>query len=122
MASRASLSGCLQHRTGNYTCHCQRSLLWRLLDDPRTIYVGVSSIVKLVSLLSLSWISVVLPPTFAEVIALELRRQGSGHNHIYPQIFEGLAYFVASGCIYELRRFNWNQKYESWHQNNHTDD
>ncbi|KAM0799815.1 MFS transporter, MCP family, solute carrier family 16, member 6 [Usnea florida] len=45
------------------------------------------------------------PITFAEVIALELRRPVSGHDYLYPQIFAGVAYIVASGCMYELRRF-----------------
>lgn len=73
--------------------------------------VEVAGLVELASLLSLSWMSVVLPTTFAEVIALELRRPGSGHDYLYSQIFAGLAYVVASGCMYELRRFKRKQKW-----------
>ena len=40
----------------------------------------------------------------SEVIALKLRRPSSGHEYLYPQIFAGLSYFVASGCMLELRR------------------
>lgn len=75
------------------------------------ICVEVAGLVELASLLSLSWMSIVLPTTFAEVIALELRRPGSGHDYLYPQIFAGLAYVVASGCMYELRRFKRKQKW-----------
>ena len=75
--------------------------------------VEVAGLVELPSLLSLSWMSVVLPTTFAEVIALKLRRPHSGHDYLYPQIFAGLAYVVASGCMYELRRHKQNQKKES---------
>ena len=66
--------------------------------------VEVAGLVELPSLLSLSWMSVVLPCTFGEVIAIQLRRPGSRHDYLYPQIFAGLAYIVASGCMYELRR------------------
>ena len=75
------------------------------------ICVEVAGLVELPSLLSLSWMSVVLPTTFGEVIAIELRRPGSRHDYLYPQIFAGLAYIVASGCMYELRRFKRKQKW-----------
>lgn len=74
------------------------------------ICVEVAGLVELASLLSLSWISVILPTTFAEVIALELRRPGSERDYLYPQIFAGLAYVMASGCMYELRRVKRKQK------------
>ena len=73
--------------------------------------VEVAGLVELPSLLSLSWISVILPTAFAEVIALKLRRPGSGHEYLYPQIFAGLAYIVASGCMYELRRLQQKRKW-----------
>ncbi|CAF9905442.1 MAG: hypothetical protein ALECFALPRED_000617 [Alectoria fallacina] len=75
------------------------------------ICVEVAGLVELASLLSLSWMSIVLPTTFAEVIALELRRPRSGHDYLYPQVFAGSAYVVASGCMYELRRFKQKQKW-----------
>ena len=73
--------------------------------------VEVAGLVELASLLSLSWMSVILPTTFGEVIALQLRRPGSRHDYLYPQIFAGLAYVAASGCMYELRRFKRMQKW-----------
>ena len=72
--------------------------------------VEVTGLVELASLLSLSWMSIVLPTTFAEVIALKLRRPESAHDYLYPQILAGLAYVVASGCMYELRRVKRRQK------------
>ncbi|MCJ1452923.1 hypothetical protein MMC28_003268 [Mycoblastus sanguinarius] len=74
------------------------------------ICVEVAGLVELPSLLSLSWMSVILPTTFSEVIALELRQPSSGHDYLYPQIFAGLAYIVASGCMWELRRYKIKQK------------
>ncbi|KAL6718165.1 hypothetical protein ACLMJK_004253 [Lecanora helva] len=68
------------------------------------IAVEVAGLVELPSLLSLSWVSIVLPTTFSEVIALKLRRPGSGKEYLYPQIFAGVAYLTASACMYELRR------------------
>ena len=73
--------------------------------------VEVAGLVELASLLSLSWMSVILPTTFAEVVALKLRRPESEHDYLYPQIFAGLAYIVASGCMYELRRLKRKQKW-----------
>ena len=73
--------------------------------------VEVAGLVELPSLLSLSWMSVILPSTFGEVIALELCRPGSRHDYLYPQIFAGLTYIVASGCMYELRRCKRKQKW-----------
>ncbi|KAL2049725.1 hypothetical protein ABVK25_010066 [Lepraria finkii] len=74
------------------------------------ICVEVAGLAELPSTLSLTWMSVVLPTTFSEVITLKLRRPGSGHVYLYPQIFAGLAYLVASGCMYELRRVNKRKK------------
>ena len=73
--------------------------------------VEVAGLVEMASLLSLSWMSVILPTTFGEVIALELRRPESQRDYLYPQIFAGLAYIVASGCMYELRRFKRKEKW-----------
>lgn len=38
----------------------------------------------------------------SEVIALKIRRPNSTHPYLYPQIFAGLAYFVATGAILAL--------------------
>ena len=37
-------------------------------------------------------------------MALKLRRPGSGHEFLYPQILAGLAYLIASIIILELWR------------------
>lgn len=54
--------------------------------------------------LSLAWLTIVLPTTFSEVIALKLRRPGSAHPYLYPQIFSGISYLLAGLCILELGR------------------
>ncbi|KAI9678690.1 MAG: hypothetical protein M1817_005747 [Caeruleum heppii] len=66
--------------------------------------VEVAGLVELPSLLSLAWMSVILPATFAEVIALKLRRPNSSRPYLFTQIFVGLAYVIASFCLFELRR------------------
>jgi len=38
----------------------------------------------------------------SEVIALKLRRPGSGNEYLYPQIFAGLSCVLASVCLLEL--------------------
>ncbi|GAD95706.1 major Facilitator Superfamily protein [Paecilomyces variotii No. 5] len=60
------------------------------------VSVEVVGLVELQSLLSLAWFTTVLPTTFSEVIALKLRREGSKHEYLYPQVFAGLSYCVAS--------------------------
>ncbi|KAL8939944.1 MAG: hypothetical protein Q9211_002506 [Gyalolechia sp. 1 TL-2023] len=40
----------------------------------------------------------------SEVIALKLRRPGSQREYLYPQIFAGLSYLVASFCLFLLRQ------------------
>ena len=49
----------------------------------------------------------------SEVVVLKLRRIGSGREYLYPQTFAGLAYIIATGCMYELRRFKRQQKRQS---------
>ncbi|KAI9794286.1 MAG: hypothetical protein M1833_000429 [Piccolia ochrophora] len=66
--------------------------------------VEVGGLAQLPSLLSLSWISVILPAAFSEVIALKLRRPESSRAYLYPQIFAGVAYILASLCLFQLRR------------------
>ncbi|KIK68793.1 hypothetical protein GYMLUDRAFT_36287 [Collybiopsis luxurians FD-317 M1] len=56
------------------------------------------------SLLSISFLSVVLPCTFAEVIALKLRRPDAERSYLYPQIFAGVSYLVGAVIILELWR------------------
>ncbi|KAH7312985.1 MFS transporter, MCP family, solute carrier family 16, member 6 [Rhexocercosporidium sp. MPI-PUGE-AT-0058] len=56
------------------------------------------------SMLSLAWLVTVLPTTFSEVITLKLKRPDSEREFLYPQIFAGLAYLVASIFMFELWR------------------
>lgn len=46
----------------------------------------------------------------AEVIALKLRRPNSNKEYLYPQIFAGLAFIVASSCLLELWRIKYGWK------------
>lgn len=65
----------------------------------------VAGLKEVPSFLSLQWLTVVLPTTFAEVIALYLRRPVMGRwAYLYPQVFAALAYIVASLFLFELLR------------------
>ena len=76
-------------------------IFWPALGPVATEVVGLK---ELPSALSLAWTTIVLPTTFSEVIALKLRRPGTNHAYLYPQIFAGLSYILASGCMFELAR------------------
>ncbi|KIW28151.1 uncharacterized protein PV07_07833 [Cladophialophora immunda] len=65
--------------------------------------VEVAGLKQLPSLLSLSWLSTVLPTTFSEVIALYLRRPGHARPYLYTQIFCGVSYICASFCLWGVR-------------------
>ncbi|USW56619.1 Putative major facilitator superfamily, MFS transporter superfamily [Septoria linicola] len=65
----------------------------------------VAGLSEVPSLLSLQWLTTVLPTTFAEVIALYLRRPGMGRwAYLYTQIFAGTMYLIASLFLFELWR------------------
>lgn len=65
----------------------------------------VAGLKEVPSFLSLQWLTAVLPTTFAEVIALYLRRPSMGRwAYLYPQVFAALAYIVASLFLFELLR------------------
>ena len=58
-------------------------------------------------ILSLTWLAIVLPTTFGEVIALKLRKEGEGKPYLYTQVFSGLAYIIASvflGLLWKVKR------------------
>ncbi|MCJ1352164.1 MAG: hypothetical protein MMC33_002148 [Icmadophila ericetorum] len=57
---------------------------------------------ELASGLSITWIVLVLPTTFAEAIALELR-QSTGDIYLHAQVFAGFMYIVAAICTWFLR-------------------
>lgn len=76
-------------------------VFWVAIGPICTEVVGLG---ELPSMLSLAWLVIVLPTTFPEVIALKLRRPGSGHEFLYSQIFAGLTYLAASIIMLELWR------------------
>ncbi|KAL5119055.1 hypothetical protein ACEQ8H_002979 [Pleosporales sp. CAS-2024a] len=72
--------------------------------------VEVAGIKNLQSLLSLSWASVIIPALASEGIGLKLRRNISSRKYLYAQIFAGMAYVVASGFMFQLRRVKLRQR------------
>ncbi|TGJ86854.1 hypothetical protein E0Z10_g1869 [Xylaria hypoxylon] len=77
-------------------------IFWAAIAPLAADIVGLK---LLPSFLNTVWLSVALPSAFAEVIALELRRQDLGaRSYIYAQIFTGLSYVVASAVLFELWR------------------
>lgn len=71
----------------------------------------VAGLAEVPSFLSLQWLTAVLPTTFAEVIALYLRRPSQGRwGYLYPQIFAGLSFLVGSLCLFELWRVKNKEK------------
>lgn len=91
-------------------------------DDPsiqadlKTQTVGplcaeVAGLKEVPSFLSLQWLTTVLPCTFAEVIALYLRRPEMGRwGFLYTQIFGGLCYLIGSVFMFELWRVHRKKK------------
>lgn len=53
-------------------------------------------------MLALAFGTVILPTTFSEVIALKIRAPDSSRPYLYPQIFTGLAYLIASVIMFVL--------------------
>ena len=74
------------------------------------VSVEVVGLPELPSILSIFWIFVAFPTTFAEVIALKIRRPNSNRPYLYPELFSGLAYLVASLCMLELMRVKRKQR------------
>ena len=71
----------------------------------------VAGLKEVPSFLSLQWLTAVLPTTFAEVIALYLRRPKMGRwGYLYPQILAGSAYIAASIFLFELWRVKKKEK------------
>lgn len=74
----------------------------------------VAGLKEVPSFLSLQWLTAVLPTTFAEVIALYLRRPDMGRwGYLYAQVFAGVAYLVASAFLFELWRVKRIERRES---------
>ncbi|RPA75383.1 major facilitator superfamily protein [Ascobolus immersus RN42] len=66
--------------------------------------IEVVGLKELPSALSLSWLAIVLPCTFGEVIALHIRRPENQHPYLYAQLFAALSYLVAGVFLDLLRR------------------
>ncbi|KAJ9604547.1 hypothetical protein H2200_010660 [Cladophialophora chaetospira] len=62
---------------------------------------------ELPSTLNVMWITVSLPALFSEAIALEIRRPHSSRPYLWPQIYTGLVFLIASLFMLELRRQKW---------------
>ena len=50
------------------------------------------------------WLTVSMPALFTEAIALEIRVESSSRPFLYPQIYTGLTFLIASLFLLELRR------------------
>ncbi|SCO40020.1 related to monocarboxylate transporter [Fusarium fujikuroi] len=62
----------------------------------------VAGIKNLQSVLSLAWAATIIPTASAEVMALLLQELPAPRTYLYPQIFAGLSYIVASGVLAAL--------------------
>jgi hypothetical protein len=69
----------------------------------------VVGIQTLPSALSLLWIFLVLPCTFAEPIALKLR-VSTGNEYLHAQLFTGFMYIAAALCAWFLRAWKIREK------------
>ncbi|KAF2799843.1 MFS transporter, MCP family, solute carrier family 16, member 6 [Melanomma pulvis-pyrius CBS 109.77] len=67
-----------------------------------TLSVEVTSLTSLPSMLALAFGTIILPTTFTEVVALKMRQPASSRPYLYPQIFTGLAYLMASAMMLGL--------------------
>ncbi|KAI1140109.1 major facilitator superfamily protein [Hypoxylon sp. FL0543] len=77
-------------------------VFWAVIGPLSAEIVGLK---ELPAFLSIVWLSVIPPSAAAEVIALELRRPGLGaRGYLYPQIFAGLSYIIASLFLLQLWR------------------
>jgi hypothetical protein len=62
----------------------------------------VAGLTELPSTLALAFATIILPTTFAEAVGLQLRRPNAARPYLYPQIWAGIMYLVASGVMYAL--------------------
>lgn len=74
-----------------------------LIQTIAPLAAEVAGLREVPSLLSLTWLAIVLPTAFGEAIALYLRRSGA-RPYLYAQIFAGLAYCTSSLFLAELWR------------------
>ncbi|KAI4214574.1 MAG: hypothetical protein LQ351_002991 [Letrouitia transgressa] len=71
---------------------------WTTVGPVSTEVVGLK---ELPSALSITWIFLALPTTFAEPIGLKLRKQ-SDNIYLHAQVFTGLMYVAAASCMWIL--------------------
>ncbi|KAI4127804.1 MAG: hypothetical protein LQ338_003033 [Usnochroma carphineum] len=87
----------------------QGSIVGALLNLGQGLGAEVVGLKELPSALSIVWLVLVLPATFAEPIALELR-QRTGNIYLHAQVFAGLMYIIAGGvCMWFLRAWKIGQ-------------
>jgi len=84
-----------------FICGAILGVFWMTIGP---LCVEVAGLKNLPSLLSLSWCTVIVPTASSESIALLLRRPEAKRPYLYPQIFAGLSYIVASLFMLELWR------------------
>lgn len=71
------------------------------------ISAEVVELKDLPSMLSLVWLTDVLPTLFSSAIALALRKEDSSRPYLYTQVYAGLCYLIAALFLIELRRQKW---------------
>jgi hypothetical protein len=72
--------------------------------------VEVAGLAELPSTLALAFATIILPTTFAEVIGLKLRRPNNARPYLYPQIWAGIMYMVATVQMLALWLVLWKKK------------
>lgn len=72
----------------------------------------VVDLTELPSGLGIMWLAVSMPSLFSEAIALEIRRPDTSRPYLWPQIYTGLSYLVASLLLLVLRRRKWGWRRE----------
>ncbi|EXJ93357.1 hypothetical protein A1O1_01749 [Capronia coronata CBS 617.96] len=62
---------------------------------------------ELPSTLGMMWLSISIPAFFSEAIALGIREPHAKRPYLWPEIYTGLAFLIASLFMLELRRQKW---------------
>ena len=78
---------------------------WTTVGPVSAEVVGLK---ELPSCLSITWLVLVIPTTFSEAIALELRRP-SGDIYLDAQVYTGFAYIAAALCAWGVRAWKVGQ-------------
>ncbi|KAJ9157310.1 MFS general substrate transporter [Pleurostoma richardsiae] len=78
---------------------CTAGILWATVAPVAAEVVGLQ---VLPSALSIAWLVLVLPATFAEVIGLSLRKSGV-NGYLDVQMFSGVLFIAAFACAWAMR-------------------